>query len=110
MIGGKTGFTPHVIEFLPEDATTGSLNQGYSTVILSKIEEMDKKGELITAPIIQEKLKIGKTTVIKHLQRFKKSGFIQERLAKIQYENTVVITPVYTMKKKAKDATRKKGS
>jgi len=109
MIGGKTGFTPHVIEFLPPEATSASMNQGYGTLILNKIEELDKKGELITAPIIQEKLKIGKTTVIKHLQRFKKSGFIQERLAKIQYENTVVITPVYTMKKK-KDATRKKGS
>jgi hypothetical protein len=33
---------------------------------------------------------------------------LNERLAKIQYENTVVITPVYTMKKK-KDASRKKG-
>jgi len=100
MIKGSTGFTPHVIEFLPEDVTSGGLNQGYSTVILSKIEEMDKNGELITAPIIQEKLNIGKTTVIKHLKRFKKSGMLSERLAKIQYENTVVITPVWTMKKK----------
>ena len=107
MIGGKTGKAPYVIEYLPVDATTGSLNHGYSSLILDKIQELDKKGELITAPIIEKKLNIGKTTVIKHMKRFKKEGIVKERLAKIQYENTVVITPVYTLKKN-KDATRKK--
>lgn len=104
---GKTGFTPHVIEFLPPGTTTSALNAGYSTIILNKIEEMDKKGDLITAPILEEVLKMGKTTVIKHLKRFEKAGMIEARLAKLQYEHTVVITPVYNMKKK-KDATRKK--
>ena len=100
MISGKTGFTPHVIEFLPVDQTSGAINAGYSQVILNKIEEMDKKGELITAPIIQEKLNIGKTTVIKHMTKLHKAGVLNKRLAKIRMEHTVVITPVYTMKKK----------
>jgi hypothetical protein len=107
MIGGRTGKAPYVIEYLPVDATTGSLNHGYSSLIFDKIEELDKKGELITAPIIEKILNIGKTTVIKHMKKFENDGLLNVRLAKLQYENTVVITPVYTVKKK-KDATRKK--
>ena len=100
MIKGRTGFTPHVIEFLPIDQTSGTINAGYANVILNKIEEMDKKGELITAPIIQEKLNIGKTTVIKWMTKFHKDGILNKRLAKIRMEHTTVITPVYRMKKK----------
>jgi hypothetical protein len=107
MIGGRTGKAPYVIEYLSVDATTGSLNRGYSSLIFDKIEELDKKGDLITAPIIEKILNIGKTTVIKHMKKFQNDGLLNVRLAKLQYENTVVITPVYTVKKK-KDATRKK--
>jgi len=99
MIKGSVAFKPYVIEYLPADATTGGVNQGYGMLIMNKIEEMENNGELITAPLIREKLKIGKTTVLKHLKRLMKQGFLTTRLAKIQHENSTVITPVYMIKK-----------
>jgi len=99
MIRGSTAFTPHVIEYLPEATTTGDINQGYSTLVMNKIEEMEKAKKLVTASALKNELHVGKTTVLKHLKRFVKEGFLTMREAKIQYENNVVITPVYKLKK-----------
>lgn len=102
MIKGGIGFTPHVIEYLPEETTTGDINKGYAMLVMNKIEEMEKAKKLVTASALQKELKVGKTTILKWLKQFEKEGFVKARLAKIQTSNNVVITPVYKLKKKQK--------
>jgi response regulator of citrate/malate metabolism len=108
MIGGKVDRKPFVLEYLPEETTMKSVNQGYGMLILNKIEELEKNGDLITGMTIATELNIGKTTVHKHVKRLMKQGFISNRLAKVQMPNTTVIVPIYAMKKKGKPKNGKK--
>jgi len=76
----------------------GGINAGYGTLIMNKIEEYDANKALITAPKLVEDLHLGKTTVIKWLKRFMEQGKLTQKMAKLQYETSVVITPVYYLK------------
>jgi predicted ArsR family transcriptional regulator len=108
MIGGKMPSKPFVLEYLPEETTMKNVSQGYGMLILNKIEELDKNGDLITGNTIATELKIGKTTVHKHVKRLMKQGFLSSRLAKVQMPNTTVIVPIYALKKKGKSKNGKK--
>lgn len=104
----NTGKKPIILEFLPADQTTGKINAGFGTLIMNKIEEYAKEDEIITAPRICEDLHLGKTTVIKWLKRYLEAGKLTQRMAKLKYENSVVITPVYYLKKKTRTYTKTK--